>query len=31
VPAMPFSPTLEHAFMLDAEKVSEGLRRLARY
>jgi 2-oxoisovalerate dehydrogenase E1 component beta subunit len=31
VPAMPFSATLEHAFMLNAEKVAAGLRRLARY
>lgn len=31
VPAMPFSPTLEHAFMLNSDKVSAGLRRLARY
>ena len=31
VPAMPFSPSLEHAFMLNPEKVADGLRRLARY
>lgn len=31
VPAMPFSPILEHAFMPDGERVAEGLRRLARY
>ena len=31
VPAMPFSPTLEHAFMLNPDKVADGLRRLARY
>jgi 2-oxoisovalerate dehydrogenase E1 component beta subunit len=31
VPAMPFSAALEHAFMLNSEKVAEGLRRLARY
>lgn len=31
VPAMPFSPTLEHAFMLNADKVADGLRRVARY
>jgi 2-oxoisovalerate dehydrogenase E1 component beta subunit len=31
VPAMPFSAALEHAFMLNPEKVAEGLRRLARY
>ena len=31
VPAMPFSPTLEHAFMLNSDKVGAGLRRLARY
>ncbi|HEX3629397.1 MAG TPA: alpha-ketoacid dehydrogenase subunit beta [Candidatus Dormibacteraeota bacterium] len=30
-PAMPFSTSLEHAFMLNPEKVAEGLRRLARY
>ena len=31
VPAMPFSPTLEHAFMLNPDKVADGLRRVARY
>jgi 2-oxoisovalerate dehydrogenase E1 component beta subunit len=31
VPAMPFSPVLERAFMLDAQKVADGFRRLARY
>ncbi|HEY9286715.1 MAG TPA: alpha-ketoacid dehydrogenase subunit beta [Candidatus Dormibacteraeota bacterium] len=31
VPAMPFSAALEHAFMLNPEKVADGLRRLARY
>src|SRR6202011_1184298 len=31
VPAMPFSPALEHAYMLNPEKVADGLRRLARY
>jgi 2-oxoisovalerate dehydrogenase E1 component beta subunit len=31
VPAMPFSPSLEHAFMLNPDKVADGLRRLARY
>jgi 2-oxoisovalerate dehydrogenase E1 component beta subunit len=31
VPAMPFSPALEHAFMLNPEKVGEGLRQLANY
>jgi 2-oxoisovalerate dehydrogenase E1 component beta subunit len=31
VPAMPFSPSLEHAFMLDPGKVADGLRRVARY
>lgn len=31
VPAMPFSPTLEHAFMLNPDKVADGLRRLASY
>ena len=28
VPAMPFSPPLEHAFMIDAEKIGAALRRL---
>jgi 2-oxoisovalerate dehydrogenase E1 component beta subunit len=28
VPAMPFSPPLEHAFLVDAEKISVALRRL---
>jgi 2-oxoisovalerate dehydrogenase E1 component beta subunit len=31
VPAMPFSPSLEHAFMLNPDKVADGLRRLAHY
>jgi len=31
VPAMPFNPTLEHAFMLNPDKVADGLRRIARY
>ena len=31
VPAMPFSPALEHAFMLNPGKVADGLRRVARY
>jgi len=31
VPAMPFSPALEHAFMLNPDKVADGLRRVARY
>lgn len=31
VPAMPFSAALEHAFMLNPDKVADGLRRLARY
>src|SRR5947209_6632945 len=31
VPAMPFSTSLEHAFMLNPDKVADGLRRLARY
>jgi len=31
VPAMPFSPSLEHAFMLNPDKVADGLRRVARY
>jgi 2-oxoisovalerate dehydrogenase E1 component beta subunit len=31
VPAMPFNPTLEHAFMLNPDKVADGLRRVARY
>jgi 2-oxoisovalerate dehydrogenase E1 component beta subunit len=31
VPAMPFNPVLEHAFMPDAERVAAGLRRLATY
>ena len=31
VPAMPFSPALEHAFMLNPDRVAEGLRRVARY
>jgi 2-oxoisovalerate dehydrogenase E1 component beta subunit len=28
VPAMPFSPPLEHAFMIDAEKIGAALRKL---
>ena len=28
VPAMPFSPPLEHAFLVDAEKIGAALRRL---
>src|SRR6202022_2459739 len=31
VPAMPFSPALEHAYMLNPDKVADGLRRVARY
>ena len=31
VPAMPFNAALEHAFMLNPDKVADGLRRLARY
>jgi 2-oxoisovalerate dehydrogenase E1 component beta subunit len=31
VPAMPFSPSLEYAFMLNPDTVADGLRRLARY
>jgi 2-oxoisovalerate dehydrogenase E1 component beta subunit len=31
VPAMPFSPTLERAFLLDPDRVAEGLRGVARY
>src|SRR2546430_4402025 len=31
VPAMPFSPALEHAFMLNPDKVADGLRRGPRY
>ena len=31
VPAMPFSPPLEHAFMVDAEKIGVALRRLIGY
>jgi 2-oxoisovalerate dehydrogenase E1 component subunit beta len=31
VPAMPFSAGLEHAFMLNPDKVADGLRRLAHY
>ncbi len=31
VPAMPFSPPLEHAFMIDAEKIGAALRRLVAY
>ena len=31
VPAMPFSPPLEHAFMIDAEKISDALRKLIAY
>ncbi len=31
VPAMPFSPPLEHAFMIDAEKIAAALRTLIAY
>ncbi|MCC6791929.1 MAG: alpha-ketoacid dehydrogenase subunit beta [Thermomicrobiales bacterium] len=31
VPAMPFSPPLEHAFMVDAEKIATALRTLVSY
>jgi 2-oxoisovalerate dehydrogenase E1 component beta subunit len=31
VPAMPFSPTLEHAFMIDAPKIADALRKLVSY
>lgn len=31
VPAMPFNASLEHAFMLNPDKVADGLRRVARY
>ena len=31
VPAMPFSPPQEAAFMLDSTKIADGIRRLARY
>ena len=31
VPAMPFSPPLEAAFMLDADKIAGAMRRLAQY
>ena len=31
VPAMPFSPPLERAFMVDAEKIGAALRRLVTY
>ena len=31
IPAMPFSPTLEAAFLLDTEKVLTAIRNLARY
>jgi 2-oxoisovalerate dehydrogenase E1 component beta subunit len=31
VPAMPFNPGLEHAFMLTTEKIADGLRRVASY
>jgi 2-oxoisovalerate dehydrogenase E1 component beta subunit len=31
VPAMPFSPTLEYAYMLNPTRVADGLRRLATY
>jgi len=31
VPAMPFSPPLEHAFMVDAEKIGAALRDLVRF
>jgi 2-oxoisovalerate dehydrogenase E1 component beta subunit len=31
VPAMPFSPPLEHAFMVDADKIGTALRELIRF
>jgi 2-oxoisovalerate dehydrogenase E1 component beta subunit len=31
VPAMPFNPTLEHAFMLNRDKIADALRQLSRY
>jgi 2-oxoisovalerate dehydrogenase E1 component beta subunit len=31
VPAMPFSPTLEKAYMLTADKVAEAMRKLAKF
>lgn len=31
VPAMPFNPGLEHAYMLNPEKIADRLRALARY
>src|SRR6202162_5849066 len=31
VPAMPFSPSLEHAFMLNPDKVADGVRRVGRH
>ena len=31
VPAMPYAPTLEAAFMLDKDKIAAALRKLARY
>lgn len=31
VPAMPFSPPLEHAFLVDAEKIGKALRDLVRF
>ncbi|HKG26800.1 MAG TPA: alpha-ketoacid dehydrogenase subunit beta [Thermomicrobiales bacterium] len=31
VPAMPFSPSLEHAFMIDADKIEAALRKLIAY
>ncbi len=31
VPAMPFSPTLEKAYMLNAEKVANAIRKLAKF
>jgi 2-oxoisovalerate dehydrogenase E1 component beta subunit len=31
VPAMPFNPTLEHAFMLNRGKIADALRQLSRY
>jgi 2-oxoisovalerate dehydrogenase E1 component beta subunit len=31
VPAMPFSPPLEHAFMVDAEKIGAALRKLVSF
>lgn len=30
-PAMPFNPVMEHAYLLDADKIHERMRELARY